>query len=202
MEIQLYFIRDPWIQEMKQSILCRHCRQRQNMCFVVLICFTCVPAMDCSSSYKDCLMVLFSHIFYLQENGSTTKSFCCVFVFFFFFWKNSYFIGRWETIHVTGTQHVTVSNATDKVVIYELARIKSKRMTYGYLSADSESHRLTGRKQNLRIAHKIWTDCSKLFSLLHSWRPSALFGKKQICSQKLSHLTEFSLACSGTSASE
>lgn len=55
-EIQLNFIRDPWIQEMKQSILSRHCRQRQDICFVDLICFAYVPAKDCSSSYRDCLM--------------------------------------------------------------------------------------------------------------------------------------------------
>ena len=124
MEIQLYFIRDPWIQEIKQSILFWLCRQRQAMCFVDLICFPYVPAMDCSSCYKACLMVCFSHIFYLHGNDSTARSYC----FFFFPWKNKYSIGRWETISVTGCQHVTVAKAIDKVVIYELLRIKSKRV--------------------------------------------------------------------------
>lgn len=110
---------------MKQSILFRLCRQRQEMCFVELICFPYVPAMDCSSCYKACLMVCFSHIFYLHGNNSTIKSFfffCCCFL------KIKVFSRNVRHNSVTGNQHVTVAKPIDKVVVYELLRIKSKRV--------------------------------------------------------------------------
>lgn len=59
MEIQLYFIRDPWIQEMKQSILFRLCRQRQEKRFVDLICFPYVAVMD----WKQLLQTLSNGLF-------------------------------------------------------------------------------------------------------------------------------------------
>lgn len=116
---------------MKQSILFRLCRQRQEMCFMDLICFPYIPAMDYSSCYKACLMVCFTHIFYLHGNDFTTKIFClvvfcCCFVSFFVFFLKEQVLRRKMRDRVIGRQHVTVAKAMDRVVIYEVLRIKSK----------------------------------------------------------------------------